>query len=468
MRFIFFILFLPSLFSQSLLRLDVARFYSADKKPYVEIYYAVNPLYLQEKTSEVILETSLFRKNTVDSSLVFMEKIKLSGKEKDKLWLHLKRLALEKGNYLLRVKASPPGSDKIYSAIREFSIFPAEPPIFSDIIWVSDYFPQKEITPFTRSGISYVPLVNEGVFHNTNTLAFLFEIYQLEQVTRKPVKLTLKILDGKTRQYLGGFIKRYKPFAPSDYLLIKNKMNIAALPTGNYLLEVALHSGNGKEISRYHYPFHLFKATDYKSSPVYSSLYDKYFGYPEEELDDYIKALIYIASPDEMRVAKSLKTYDEKKSFFYAFWDSRKESPDSPPHAKWRDYLARYEYANKHFKAVGKKGWQTDRGRVLLKYGLPSDVQQFLTEMDKHPYIIWTYNYLGSQSNVFFVFYDLDLSTNEFPLLHSTLSGEPYNANWRLQLFKSKIPNYNYDSEVTSPTLFKDDKTIPASTGTNR
>ncbi len=468
MRLLILLLFLQYGLAQSLLRIDVARFYTAELSPYIEIYYAVNPLFLKNKNSEVLVETYLYRKTATDSSLVFVEKINLKGKEKDKLWLHLKRLSLQKGNYLLQVKAHAPEDDKVYSALREFSIFSAEPPVFSDIIWVDKYYPAQEKSVFSRSGIAYLPLVNEGVFIDKEYIAFLLEIYALKKVTSSPVKLELKILDGKSKQYLGGFVKRYKSFSPTDYLLVKNKFNIAALPTGNYILEVAILSRDNRKISEYHYPFHLFKSTDYKSSPVYASLYDKYFGYPEEELDDYIKALIYIATPDEMRIAKSLKTYDEKKSFFYAFWDARKESPEDPPNAKWRDYLARYEYANKHFKAVGKKGWQTDRGRVLLKYGLPSDVQQFLTEMDKHPYIIWTYNYLGSQSNVFFVFYDPDLSTNEFPLLHSTLSGEPYNANWRLQLLKGKIPNYNYDSEITSPTLFKDDKTIPASTGTTR
>ena len=115
-----------------------------------------------------------------------------------------------------------------------------------------------------------------------------------------------------------------------------------------------------------------------------------------------------------------------------------------------------------------RPGWQTDRGRVLLKYGPPDDEQVFLTETDKYPYIIWTYNRLGNQSNVYFVFYDPDLGTNEFPLLHSTLKGEPYNANWRLQLMKVPLPNYGLDPELSSPTEFKDDKVFPSTSGMPR
>jgi hypothetical protein len=50
------------------------------------------------------------------------------------------------------------------------------------------------------------------------------------------------------------------------------------------------------------------------------------------------------------------------------------------------------------------------------------------------PYEIWTYNKLGVQPGVIFVFADNDLITNEYPLLHSTKYGEANNPRWRLDL----------------------------------
>ena len=460
--------------SQTLLRLDVLRFRTSNYEPYIEIHYAVNPAYLENKNNKVHIQTELYKIQDMDTNLVFVKKFNLVSDKKDALWLHAERIKLTEGNYIVNVTATEIGASKQtkYGAKRQFSITKYEPPAFSDIIWVKNYKYTKtnpSNSPFFRSGVSYTPLVNEGIFYNTDTIAWIFEIYGLNEAFKDVVFIQLRLLDANNQKPIEGYIKNYRPLKPPKFVLIKNKFIVSSLPSQDYILEVRLLDKTQTVKAKYHYPFHLFNTIEYKPNSTYAELYDKYYGYDEEQLDKYIKALIYIALPSEWKIAQSLSTYEEKKSFFYAFWEARRESPDDPPDIAWRDYLARYNYANKHFKAVGREGWETDRGRVLLKYGVPNDIQRFLTEIDKHPYIIWTYNYLKNQSNVYFVFYDPDLSTNEFPLLHSTLQGEVYNANWRLQLLKSKFPNYNYDPEITSPDIFKDDKVLPVgSTGTNR
>ncbi len=473
-RFLIILLLANIIVGQTLLRVDLLRFRTTNYEPYIEIHYAVNPNYLENKNHKVHIQTELYKTENSDTNLVFLKKVNLQGKDDKNLWLHLERVKLSEGNYILNVVANEVDSKKKhkYGAKRSFSIKNEGFPIFSDIIWVKDYKYTKTNptnSPFFRSGILYTPLVNEGIFYNTDTLAWIFEIYGIDKAFKDVVFIQLRLLQANNQKPVEGYTKNYRPLKPSAFVLIKNRFIVSDLPSQDYILEVRLLNKEQKVQAFYHYPFHLFNTVEYKPNSTYAQLYDKYYGYDEEQLDKYLKALIYIALPSEWNIIKSLSNYDEKKSFFYAFWEARRESPEDPPNKAWKDYLARYNYANEHFKAVGKEGWETDRGRVLLTYGIPNDVQRFLTEVDKHPYIIWTYNYLRNQANVYFVFYDPDLSTNEFPLLHSTLQGEVYNANWRLQLLKSKFPNYNYDPEMTSPSMFKDDKTLPVgSTGTNR
>ena len=71
---------------------------------------------------------------------------------------------------------------------------------------------------------------------------------------------------------------------------------------------------------------------------------------------------------------------------------------------------------------------------MFLKYGIPEDVERHPSKPNLLPYETWRYNRLGRQTNVVFIFYDPDLATNDYPLLHSTKYGEENNPRWRSQL----------------------------------
>ena len=54
---------------------------------------------------------------------------------------------------------------------------------------------------------------------------------------------------------------------------------------------------------------------------------------------------------------------------------------------------------------MSKIGWKTDRGRVLILYGEPNEIERFPNQMDKKPYEIWHYD--DVEGGVIFVFADL-------------------------------------------------------------
>lgn len=72
-------------------------------------------------------------------------------------------------------------------------------------------------------------------------------------------------------------------------------------------------------------------------------------------------------------------------------------------------------------------GWNTERGRVILRYGVPTERQQFVEDMQNRPYEVWFYE--NVQGGVHFYFVDKTYSGNYF-LVHSTARHEPYNLNW--------------------------------------
>ena len=77
------------------------------------------------------------------------------------------------------------------------------------------------------------------------------------------------------------------------------------------------------------------------------------------------------------------------------------------------------------------KGYRTDRGQCYLKYGPPSDIEYHNFDGNTYPYEIWYYNSVpNGQVNVYFVFYNLDRTTKDYRLLHSTVYGEAKFSDW--------------------------------------
>jgi GWxTD domain-containing protein len=88
-------------------------------------------------------------------------------------------------------------------------------------------------------------------------------------------------------------------------------------------------------------------------------------------------------------------------------------------------------------------GFDTDRGRLFLKYGRPTDVITVENETDAPPYEIWVYDRIekNQQTNVKFIFYNPSLIANGYRLLHSTCRGEVQNPRWKSDLYRNAPDN---------------------------
>jgi hypothetical protein len=95
-------------------------------------------------------------------------------------------------------------------------------------------------------------------------------------------------------------------------------------------------------------------------------------------------------------------------------------------------------------------GCETDRGRIYLKYGKPDVISENRHEPSAYPYEIWQYYKIENQSNRKFVFYNPDLVTNDYILLHSNLTGEVSDPQWELKLNKRNTNTNGFD-DVNQP-----------------
>jgi hypothetical protein len=102
--------------------------------------------------------------------------------------------------------------------------------------------------------------------------------------------------------------------------------------------------------------------------------------------------------------------------------------------------MERVQYADRVFKSGFGHGFETDRGRIYLRYGAPNDIVSVEDEPSAPPYEIWIYyNFpVTGQGNVKFLFYAPELA-NSFELLHSTCEQEIRNPAWEQMLYKDAL-----------------------------
>ena len=117
-------------------------------------------------------------------------------------------------------------------------------------------------------------------------------------------------------------------------------------------------------------------------------------------LSDAIRQLKYISTGDENKKLRQAAPRD-REQLFRDFWKRRDPSPNTEQNELLDEYYLRIQYANENF-ATNREGWETDRGRIYVIYGQPTDVERHPFEADSRPYEIWYYSQLAKR----FVFVD--------------------------------------------------------------
>jgi len=151
----------------------------------------------------------------------------------------------------------------------------------------------------------------------------------------------------------------------------------------------------------------------------------------DEELNNLFEESKYIASSDEIDRFYDLETLEGKREFLYQFWNLRDMEPSTAVNEFYKEYLRRIDLSNQRFESMGKPGWKSDRGRVYIIYGEPSEIERFPNQIDTKPYEIWRYNEI--EGGVIFVFADLT-GFSSYTLIHSTLRGELRDDYWERRI----------------------------------
>lgn len=98
-------------------------------------------------------------------------------------------------------------------------------------------------------------------------------------------------------------------------------------------------------------------------------LFDKKLS-PEDE--KFLSRVRYIITGKERKIFRELPDKD-RDDFKQEFWDRRDPDPYTEENEFKTKYFDRIERANQLFISEGKPGWLTDRGRIYILFGPPTD-----------------------------------------------------------------------------------------------
>jgi len=87
--------------------------------------------------------------------------------------------------------------------------------------------------------------------------------------------------------------------------------------------------------------------------------------------------VVYIITQEERDAFLRLGSNEEREQFIESFWNVRDPTPDTIENEDRDEHYRRIAYANERF-ASGVPGWKTDRGRIYIIWGEP-------TEKESHP-----------------------------------------------------------------------------------
>lgn len=430
---------------------DVAQFQDADGNSYIEIYYAIPesgikyvPTESGKYECQLVLDVEIF----LDESLWTNKVWKIEKSIADTSHISKRRHLVD----VLRYFIDEPGSYSVSMRVRDMhqadqidsvrTAFEAKR-FASDQIEISDVELAahiKKMAPGSKSKFvknKYIVTPSPGCIfgQGSSNIYYYFEAYNLmKHLPDDRYKTICKVIDAQGDEIEGLGITYRTKKKQFDSSIEIGMMNISTLPSGKYKLVYGIADESKATLASRQKPFFVYNPDVAVADKVQGGKYGPLAGLTEEELDKEFEKLIYINTLDDRKFYENLRNADGKREFIYSIW-SRPNEAQMSPFLFREQYLARAGYADNQFKSVFSEGWKSDRGRVFILYGVPSNVQRFASTESTIPYQIWTYDKLRGQGGVEFVFADHQ-GFNKYQLIHSDLRGEIRNTAWKTEVFR--------------------------------
>lgn len=372
-------------------------------------------------------------------------------------FLHVFRWPVLPGNYLVEINAVDGQNPELsigvidFVAVRPFS----GKWILSDLQLMQGVRPGvSRSNPFEKNGIYGEPVPFDQFDRMQRILNVYFESHSADSIPQKAVyRFTLnKLRDGSPGELHSEWFRRRKQLSIEPFLL---SHDISELTTGDYRLTVELQDERGHVADmrqcdfRRENPFWDQIARQIEGRVAERNYFESL---PLDRVEYGIRALhplIEGAEGSAVNLLLKKSRERDKRLFLFSYFAERYDTT-VPAFEK---FIRHAEYVDKTFQSGFGYGFESDRGRIYMRYGIPDEVIREEREPGAFPYEIWKYNKLAQngQTNVRFLFYNPDLAGSDFRLLHSTAIGERQNRRWEIELYRN-VPNEQRGSDFFEAT----------------
>jgi len=288
---------------------------------------------------------------------------------------------------------------------------------------------ENKSSNFYKNGLELVPNPSQYFDKEKNKLYYYFELYNNQIEQTDSIVFDISILNEKNNEILK---LRRKKIARS-VMAETGVVDLKELNVGKYWIYIVALKNNqfqSDERKIFYVGTENFKN---KVQSNKSELQIELSNYDNQQLQNLLDKLSFLADSHEKTMMKSLISRSDKENFLTRFIEIKLANLNIgiTPYSYFISLRDRIDLVDKKYGSLRREGYKTDRGKVYLIYGEPSDIERSVSKSDTKPYEIWTYD--GIEGSVIFVFGD-KTEDGSFELLHSTKRGEIYNSEWKSTL----------------------------------
>lgn len=422
------------------LDLDFATFLGDENVGIVEAYINVPRDMFEFVETEGIFESSIFFRVALiqgDSIVAIDEwsiKDKKFSKEDNSQGQKIPEISILQavpGNYKLALYVFDLNTKEKFSKTMEIEI----PNYNVDELMISDIQLGLQMGKTTTKNkfskyFGYDILPNASMIYTEGHLKiFPFcEIYNLDFQDGKSgtyqIKYTVLGSNGNEVKVLKESLKK-KPGRTAVEVNLKG-LDISDIASGSYILNVEVGDIQTKKIASKNKRFYLIRQKEGDFLSANENKVEDYSKLTEKELNEKFGPMSYIATNQEKSQFKKSDVVG-KRTIIANFWKSRDPNPETQVNEAYLDFSRRFEKAETAFNQGFRKGWRSDRGRILIKYGEPDEIDRNPSSIDSKPYEVWRYNDI--EGGVLFIFLDRS-GFGDLELVHSTARHELQNPDW--------------------------------------
>jgi GWxTD domain-containing protein len=312
-------------------------------------------------------------------------------------------------------------------------------------------------TIYEKNGRQQIPVCTNFLDEPKHTLHYYAELYDANLVSKNDYPLVQKVYIARKpdESPIDNFIRK-DTIKGGEFSTLSGDFDIRYLGSGNYYLVATLENNYHAPVATnclFFQRLNLHPMVDTVKKAAIATAVDtgmesiNVLNLNKTFVAKYdlgqVKAILKMLIPfsDNMAVNTIngfLKNPQELYMRYYIynyFLNINKKDPERA----WKEFSEKIIDVNKRFNGRITPGYETDRGIIYLKYGEPSEIITVENEPGALPYEIWQYNTLTQLNkkdipDAIFLFYKAN-ETEEFRLLHSTVSGEVQNTAWRRYLY---------------------------------